>query len=443
MPPEKKVWVYDGSIAQYPHSYITTTHGSQGCTTCHGGDDTKATRALAHSGTWQPMPGATACAACHGAIVTASANSLHTTLGGYVKILGDRGYDFTAGSESANRFDEQCTRCHIGNDESQAACGFCHVVVPATAGGGLLNGHNYRKTPDMERNCTACHGSRVKDEFFGLNGDLTERNDLGVSPAQPDVHFSASQELNTDGYAKGCTLCHSGAEMHGSGAPASGSGDRYDVAVAPQCIDCHDTVLASNNLHTAGHLNAMACQVCHSQAYKNCFGCHTDIDVAGTGLPYYKINEGDPTLAVRAEGSAPDALMSFRIGKNPRADKLNPLTAAAYKFAVLRHVPVDKDTFRYSLADPQDGLVPNMAALPTWKYATPHNIQTNSVSSSVFAFFNANNCTNCHGAGYADYWLTDPVGDAQGWVPAAYQADEAAANSSVIQGSAIQFNTNN
>jgi thiosulfate/3-mercaptopyruvate sulfurtransferase len=436
--PEKKVWVHDGRFAQFPENFLASTHGELSCTTCHGGVGTAGSRSAAHAGTWQPIPGSDVCAGCHGAIVTSAQGSLHTTIGGYVRILSDRGFDFTPGTESRARFDEQCAKCHIANDEGRSACGHCHVSVPNFAGGGLLNGHNFRKTPDMERNCTACHGSRVKDEFFGLNNHLIENNRLGLAPVQPDVHFAKTQELNADGYPKGCTFCHSGQEMHGVGAPAAGTDDRYAVASAPSCEGCHGNLVESNSLHRASHLSAMACQSCHAQAYKNCFGCHTDIDVGNTGLPYYRINQGDPTLAVRPEGSMPDALMTFRIGKNPRADK-------PYKFAVLRHAPIDRDVFRYPRENPIDGLIPNLTALPTWKYATPHNIQRNvaGLASSTFATFNPSRCGNCHAPDYRAYWLTDAVEDAKGWVPAAYHDDQRAANASVIQPTQIRFDTSN
>ncbi len=432
MPAQKKVWVYNGLIAQYPDNYLTTTHGGQACTTCHGGNDTASTRSAAHSGTWQSIPGSDKCSTCHGAIVTASANSLHTTLGGYVKALGDRGFDFN-GPTQAERYDEQCTKCHVANTDGNAACGFCHVAVPVTAGGGFLNGHNYRKTPDMERNCTACHGSRVKDEFFGLNNALITRNGLAVAAVLPDVHFAQTQVVdNVTGLKKGCAFCHSGTEMHGGGAPATGTGGRYDVAGTPKCVDCHTAVTGTNTLHSSGHLATMDCQVCHAQPYKNCFGCHTDIDVGNTGLPFYKINEGDPTLATRAEGSAPDALMTFRIGKNPLW--LGTGDTSNKKYGVLRHVPVDNDLFRYPLAGPVADLIPGMTAKPTWTYATPHNIQRNITgASSSYAAFNVSNCSNCHGAAYADHWLTDPVGDSKGWLQPAYQAADNAANATVIQ----------
>jgi thiosulfate/3-mercaptopyruvate sulfurtransferase len=220
----------------------------------------------------------------------------------------------------------------------------------------------------MDRNCTACHGSRVKDEFYGNNGPLTARNNLGYMAPLPDVHFAQTQVLNADGYKKGCTFCHTGAEMHGEGAPnPATSGDRYTVTLAPTCEGCHQNLVGADIMHTSGHLATLACQSCHAQPYKNCFGCHTDVDTADTGLPFYRINEG---------------------------------------------------------SDPVDGLIPNMTAQPTWKYATPHNIQLNP---------HAFTCNSCHSAtDYLDNWLSDSLLNSEGWLQDAFKADEEAANRGVI-----------
>jgi len=419
------VWVYDGTIDQFAYyefdDFPDSTHGSVGCTACHGGDDTVDTRADAHSAAdnWESNPDSSNCNGCHAGIVTSSANSLHTNLGGYMTILADRGADVAVAGTLQDRFNEQCTRCHVANNDTElSACGFCHVSVPVVAGGGFLNGHNFRKTPDMERNCTACHGSRIKDEFFGLNQDLIDSNSTAYTSAQlgtsgliqPDVHFAAAQSVNADGYEVGCTLCHSGDEMHGVGAPMDG--DRYAVTSGPLCEDCHTP---SGGLHTAEHLSKMACQACHAQPYKNCFGCHTDVDTAGTGLPYYTINEG-------SQAGTNEALMTFRIGAN-----LN--SAVAYSYAVLRHVPVDADTFKYAVSDSQDGLIPNMTALPTWKYASPHNIvRVTPIQSS---------CSNCHAAGNADFWLTDTLADDEGWLEPQYGTVEEAANAPAVVGTPV------
>ncbi|HKL27354.1 MAG TPA: hypothetical protein VJ910_14110 [Desulfuromonadales bacterium] len=424
VPASKKFWIFNGSVEQYPSILNSgSVHAGQDCTSCHGGDDTASARELAHVGGFAGIATAETCSTCHSSIVESAADGLHTTLGGYNTILMERGFDISD-PESAARFDAQCTKCHtaVGTGELAAtACGQCHISVPATAGGGLISGHAFNQTPSMDNNCTACHGSRVKDEYYGLNNELLERNKAAFDASspwggdfelEPDVHKTAGLT---------CMDCHSdssmsGDEMHGVGHPLPDQGDRYDVTSAPQCADCHgpsDSGFASvGTMHSQGHLDSMSCQVCHAQPYKNCFSCHTDVTESGLG--FFRINGEDPTLASRGEGAVPDALMSYRVGKNPRTgeDGMKP-------YAVLRHVPVDKDVFRYTGDNVIDGLIPltdgneatlDMGSLPTWKYATPHTIQrTTPITES---------CQNCHGADYGQFWLTDPIDAAQGWVPA-------------------------
>ncbi len=434
MPAQKKKWVFDGAIEQYPDDYLDSTHGSsRACIDCHGGDGNAATRALAHAKDWQARPSAETCLPCHEAFREVAATGLHTTLGGYITILEGRGVNFQDPTTLA-RYEDKCLDCHISNSEqTESRCGHCHVSTPRVAGAGFINGHNFRKTPDMERQCTACHGSRIKDEFFGLNGALTERNGLGVRTALPDVHLAATRDLNEDGYEVGCTFCHSADEMHGMGAPSVGKGDRYNVKSGPQCVDCHAGVVGSNGSHSTAHMDAMSCQVCHAQAYKQCFSCHVDIDV-DSGKAYFAVNEADPTLGDRPEGSAPDSLMTFRIGRNPRPDKLNPISKDPYEYALLRHPPIDRDLWLYAKTDPYDNLIPDMTALPTWKYASPHNIQR---AGSLH--LDPTNCSNCHGADFATYWLTDVIDNAEGWVDPAYEQDEIDANTGVVQTTPIPF----
>jgi thiosulfate/3-mercaptopyruvate sulfurtransferase len=52
---------------------------------------------------------------------------------------------------------------------------------------------------------------------------------------------------------------------------------------------------------------------------------------------------------------------------------------------VVRHVPVSPDTFSYY----GDNLLPDFNVLPTWKYATPHNIQLDTPQNA--------SCGACHG----------------------------------------------
>lgn len=403
------------------------------CADCHGGDDAKNSRAYAHSGTsnFQASPVSSSCITCHANLVNNAANGLHTTLAGFTAILSQRGFGSANQAVAAARFDNQCTKCHtasinVATSALETSCGFCHVSVPQTAGGGLLAGHDFQRTPSMGNNCTACHGSRVKDEYYGQNNALLGRNKAAYDAGSPWIETSFSFTADTHKLAGlTCVNCHINDEMHGSGTPLDN--DRYAVTTAPLCLDCHGagkadaTAFGMISLHTEGHLAAMDCQICHTQPYKNCFGCHTD--VTGSGLGFYRINEGDPTLAARqaAAGGAsvtPDALMTFRAGVNPKWT--GPTDTINKKYSVLRHVPVDKDVFTYTGDNALTGLIPNMGNIPTWKHATPHNIQrVTKITRS---------CNNCHGTDYDKYWLTDPIANAQGWLPSAYQDDETDAN---------------
>jgi hypothetical protein len=47
-----------------------------------------------------------------------------------------------------------------------------------SVGGGFIQRASFEKTPPMTRTCTACHGSRVGNEYLGKNEDIPG-----------DVHF--------------------------------------------------------------------------------------------------------------------------------------------------------------------------------------------------------------------------------------------------------------
>jgi hypothetical protein len=124
-----------------------------------------------------------------------------------------------------------------------------------------------------------------------------------------------------------------------------------------------------------------------------------------------------------------DALMTFRAGRNPKFG----LEAGAKEFAVLRHVPIDADVFTYTEEGTQvPGLIPNLDALPTWKYATPHNIQrVTAITTDPDGAGSQTACGNCHSSRYAGFWITDPSADAHGWTGGA--AFEDTANAGVVQ----------
>jgi thiosulfate/3-mercaptopyruvate sulfurtransferase len=72
--------------------------------------------------------------------------------------------------------------------------------------------------------------------------------------------------------------------------------------------------------------------------------------------------------------------MLFKIGRNRLQGPDRP-----WKYVPVRHVPIDRESFAYY----GDDLLPNFDALPTWKYATPHNIQRNTPQTET--------CNSCHG----------------------------------------------
>jgi hypothetical protein len=450
-----KYFVFRAGIdnAKFP-SMLSTFHGNTYCRDCHGGTDGTADRAAAHAGMTK-IPGSAACGRCHDNAAILGATSLHTTVKGFEAVLAGRGFDF-GDATSLARYEKQCAKCHLANAAGEAACGHCHVSVPDSAGGGLVVGHRIQRQPDTVSNCTACHGSRVKDEYFGLNQALFARNldSAKGSPVpadyvfrgvtlQPDVHKAEGM---------GCGACHYAAEMHGAGvAPGI---DRYGVTGGPICRDCHAIApsAANRDFHTAAHVESMSCHVCHAQPYKSCFGCHTQEKPDGTG--YFANNESDPTRAARkvpppawastttyaagayvtygsveyrslqasnlnnvptdttwwvAENAplpAGDALITFRVGNNPKFGT----EPGAARYAPLRHAPVDGEVFTYTEEGTQrPGLIPNLTGLSTWKYASPHNIQRVTLIQSA--------CTNCHGAGWSSFWLTDAAANSFGWVP--------------------------
>lgn len=159
-----------------------------------------------------------------------------------------------------------------------------------------------------------------------------------------------------------CIACHSGDEMHGSGTDYV---SRYDVENGPRCEDCHEDAVSpdSKTKTHVMHRNKVSCHACHSVAYKNCYSCHVGKDKKG--LPYFKTDKTE---------------MAFKIGLNPHPSESRP-----YTFVTLRHVPVSPDTFSFYVKD----ALTNFNALPTWKLATPHNIQLKTPQNE--------SCESCHG----------------------------------------------
>jgi len=315
-----------------------------------------------------------ACEACHSEIAAATENSLHTNLWGYKTAIEARcDCEFAAqGQGVQDGFEVNCAGCHT-------TCGQCHVSRPNSVGGGFPRigtyyAHRFNRTPDMNEQCTACHGSRVGVDYKGeLEGNV------------PDLHRSAGMK---------CEACHDAEEIHGDDQFAGDHYDsRYEVATMPRCEECHDAIEANfGHIHHTGleadcsqchafenhpatgncsgcHNGGIAfafeyplpqaqCQTCHSQPYKNCTNCH-NLDESDTGGSMYEI---DPSV------------IQLKIARNPNPDR------DEYAIALVRHVPVSDETFANWGLD-----LPDYLDVPTWKYTSPHNILRQTPQTTVEA----------------------------------------------------------
>lgn len=296
--------------------FLNTSHYEVGCTNCHGGSDEPQNMEDAHKGVMtDPSTNAIEnCDQCHPTIPAGHQKSLHVSLEGYKETLRQRSGQAQLSPELTSMLEAQCSSCHT-------SCGQCHVSRPASVGGGFISGHLFNKRPDMTLNCTACHGSRVGEEFTGKHPGIAA-----------DVHYNRGFQ---------CVQCHSADDVHYSDADSK---HRYDEAQTV-CEDCHE--IGSENTYHQLHKDKLSCQVCHSQSYKNCYSCHVGKESRGLTQP---------------------SELDFKIGKNPIKSASRP-----YNYVVLRHVPISPNSFD----DWAPGQLTNFAALPTWKFATPHNIQKN------------------------------------------------------------------
>jgi len=329
MEPWQRVWIDAQTYFKDVHSYIT-------CTECHGGqavDDME----LAHQGMID-RPAADAertCGTCHPNIVPSSMQSLHTTLRGYDTVLYERSVPENHPVIEAMEA-KHCNSCHT-------TCGDCHISQPFNVGGGLLKAHSFVRTPPMGQTCTSCHGSRVKNEYYGLNEGYPS-----------DVHFRARMN---------CVACHTGEVLHGIGL-----GDvahRYDGTREPTCESCHQGQVGVGlgiEQHEIHGTEILSCQSCHSVAYTNCTNCH----VAQTEdkIPYFTVESHE---------------LNFLIGRNPIRSAERP-----YRYVPVRHVPIDPNSFSFY----GDNLLPNFDRLPTWAHSTPHNIQRKTPQNA--------SCEACH-----------------------------------------------
>ncbi len=335
--PYEKVYVSD-------KSFLSSVHNAQGCTFCHGGDNSTDDMAKAHKGiTKSPDEKADVCAQCHADIVQKYLSGMHKTTAGMKNMLSSRWNPkrTTAHPKDLNTvFTKHCYSCH-------ASCGDCHINRPkGPAKGGLLAGHKFLKTPPEDMTCTVCHSARIGDEYYGQN------------PGAPaDAHIRIG--------GMGCIDCHKKENaMHGSGKPLF---DRYENPLQPDCKECHKDVLKGTKLISQHeiHGDKLQCNVCHSVMYKNCKNCHLD---------YKEENGGIKDRFYKSEPS----FMAFKIGKNYRKDR-------QYKYILVRHVPVSPDHAKVYGPD----AFTNFDKLPTWKYASPHNVQRITPQNK--------SCDSCHG----------------------------------------------
>ena len=333
-------------------AFLDTVHGKIDCQECHQGEQSD-DKEIAHTDLI-PYPSddpEAFCGDCHPDLTAASENSLHGSLAGYWTVLETRGVPENH-PPAEEMFGNHCAGCH-------ASCGDCHVSRPTSVDGGFIDGHVFKSEPSMTNNCTACHGSRVGNEYMGKHEDL-----------KADVHFRQGRMT--------CVDCHTGHEMHGQpgncqdchegpeGSQIAPPDHRYDGLQSPSCESCHAPVAAANdgNIFHERHSGTLSCQVCHSVSYTSCDGCHVSLSD----------ETGNPVFAT--EGS----YLGFYIGKNPIQTYARP-----YEYVPVRHVPISRTSFDYYEA----GMVSNFSARETWVYTTPHNIQRNTPQTQ--------SCNTCHG----------------------------------------------
>ena len=333
-------------------NFLNTSHGKIGCVSCHNGDPSAYDKEGAHKNVIAaPSDDAeTFCAVCHSDITSNYSTSLHYNLTGYFKRIENRlGESIEEDQDKLDHFNKDCGKCHV-------SCGQCHVSRPISVKGGFVAGHTFGE-PDWEDNCIACHGSRIGAEY----------NDPNISEGLVEDLHRFKRGGNS------CKFYHDADEMHSSGQSFD---YRYLNTDMPRCEDCHadkDTVNIYHKEHWSNtSAPQLSCQVCHSQPYKNCNGCH-----AGEGLTepsYYKL----------------------KIAKN----NFN-LEAANrnYDYVTVRHIPVVPDTYKnWGIAN-----LPKFDSEPTWKYTTPHNIQKWTAQTDTTGT-NGKCGASCHES--TEYYLT-------------------------------------
>jgi len=360
--PWKRVYINDDFLSINDDFLSEDKHGNIECNWCHEGNENATNKLDAHEGliTFPSEYPEYTCKGCHEEKHANNKTSLHNSQEGYFERFKIRaGYDMRDDGHAhlLQEFKDECGVCHT-------SCGQCHVSRPITVGSGLNWGHEFRRTPDLTTNCTACHGSRVGEEYTGAHEGL-----------QPDVHYVPN--------AKRCEFCHKASELHGNAE--NDRTYRYDEnkTTGIGCEQCHykkdDILVEEINGYHSQHWKGdsgvtLTCQVCHSQPYKNCNGCH----VAGSGIT----------------GSS---YLTFEIGKNYL--KSTNDRYKNYDYITVRHIPIAPNTF-----EPWgvDDLPDFENSEPTWKLTTPHNIKLWTPQTTVEE---GQSCgISCHDT---SYYLTD------------------------------------
>jgi hypothetical protein len=318
--------------------FLVSVHNVQNCIGCHGGVEVVTDMEAAHEGVVRdPLEDSgQVCGVCHVDATQHTATSLHQNLTGFQTALIARGADFSDPAMEAG-CDNHCSQCHT-------TCGQCHISRPTYHDGGLIKEHQVKKVASIKDTCLACHGARVSNEYQGKNEGV-----------EGSVHWLEG--------GMPCFECHEVSHYHGDGTEYT---HRYEGAPGVNCLDCHSETAPDRSEipeHRI-HDGSVPCEVCHvSGPYKSCYNCHVALD--DKGLPYYKVDKSE---------------LTFKIGRNPIKSDDRP-----WDYVLVRHIPVAPDTFAF-----YDGYVlPEFDNAPTWKYATPHNIQRVTTQNE--------SCDSCHG----------------------------------------------
>ncbi|MCF7797440.1 MAG: hypothetical protein K9N11_05440 [Lentisphaeria bacterium] len=244
-----------------------------------------------------------------------------------------------------------------------ATCGECHVSRPDRLKGGFAGNatggnHKFIRHPDVENTCTACHSNTIGAEW---RGEVTGTN--------PDVHAN---------FGFTCTTCHT-EDLHGNGEIDREITSVYDVVGIASCYSpCHSNDADDNLFHQVhwaesdNSMKSVSCFVCHSQNLNHFEGGYPE----NTDLVY----------------------ADFKVGLNPGYQN-GGTPHENEKWQVVRHTPVPRTITR----DDWGVALEYFDELPTYKRASPHNIQRWTIRTLVDSTwlaggnYDAEQCyENCH-----------------------------------------------